>query len=580
MNWNCRAVTSLLVVALLGACSTAGPDNDSSAVDTIGGVSTPDRSSSSECTLDDDPGTVTVWHSMSGNTALDALLEFGDEVEQEEGIHVEFRSFDGDADTMKALSTTDVKDWPDVVIVSEQATRALLDSGRFLYPDECDSELAEGMLPQVAATYSIDGRLAAMPLGVSVPVLIYEGTKYRRAGLEPAHPPTTLADLLAASATIRDSGASRYGLVMSDSCGNYLIEQLSAQRGEVLGKPGNGHEQRVNKVDLTDPDVVADLTLVRDAVWDDHVKYIGPNPSGFDDLVALTVPEEGAVMTVHTSGALGEVISLFESGNFDGLSLGVAPLPGSGHGSLIGGNAMWLHDSGDPAQVGRAWRLLEYLYEPEHLADFAEVTGYVPVTAAAAAVPSLQQAWARHPVLRVAYDQVVATDVSAATAGLMIGPYADKNAVFWQVCDKVLDGGADVDAALAEATASLNYLNGQYEAARTGEAPPTTWSVLAPADPTEVQGRVRCESAAAVVGVWVYAVDGGSGWADVSVDPDGTTVFSKVLDRPGEYQLHVGCGGTSAEWASSYFSEYVTDSNLSFVCRDGDGHRHGPCDVE
>lgn len=241
---------------------------------------------------------------------------------------------------------------------------------------------------------------------------------------------------------------------------------------------------------------------------------------------------------------------------------------------------MWLHDSGDPTQVGRAWRLLEYLYEPEHLAHFAEVTGYVPVTAAAAAVPSLQDAWARHPVLRVAYDQVLATDITAATAGLMIGPSVDKTAAFRRVCDKVLDGGADVEAALAEATASLNYLNAQYEAARTGEAPPTTWSVLAPADPTEVNGRVRCESAAAVVGIWVEAVDGGSGWADVSVDPDGTTVFSKVLDRPGEYQLHVGCGGTPGEWASSYFSEYVTESNLSFVCRDLAGHHQGPCDTE
>ena len=407
----------MAVLALLTACSNA---SSSSVAPSSGGLAESNGavSGSDKCLSDDMPGTVTVWHSMSANAALDAIIEFATSIEAEQGIHVELRSFNGDADTLQVLSETDEADWPDIVIVTEQATQALLDSGRFLYPDECDDGFAAGVLPQVAATYTVGGRLVAMPFGVSVPVLIYEGAKYRRAGLDPTDPPTTLEELLSASATIHDSGASRYGLVMSDACGNYVIEQMSAQRGTVLGSSGNGHEARVQSVDWTDEAIVADLTMVRDAVWADHVKYIGPNPSGFDDLVSLTVPDDGAVMTVHTSGALGEIVSLFEGGNFDDLSLEVAPLPGPGIGSLIGGNAMWVHDSGDPVRNSRAWSVVEYLYQPDNLAHFAEVTGYVPVTTAAAAVPALQEAWARHPVLKVAYDQVMATEVSAATAGL------------------------------------------------------------------------------------------------------------------------------------------------------------------
>ena len=94
-------------------------------------------------------------------------------------------------------------------------------------------------------------------------------------------------------------------------------------------------------------------------------------------------------MAIHTSAAVCDILELLESGNWPGVELGVGPLPGPGEGSLIGGNALWMLDTGDPGRVGRAISVLQWLYEPEQLARLAAETGYVPPTAAAATVPAI-----------------------------------------------------------------------------------------------------------------------------------------------------------------------------------------------
>jgi hypothetical protein len=91
---------------------------------------------------------------------------------------------------------------------------------------------------------------------------------------------------------------------------------------------------------------------------------------------------------------------------------------------------------------------------------------------------------------------------------------------------------------------------------------------------------VSCASGAPVVGIWVDAVNGGSGWAKLTPQPGGETRFTKTIDRAGDYQLHVGCGGTEADWVTTYFTTYVGETGLVFVCDDGSGKRRGWCEID
>lgn len=517
---------------------------------------------------------VTIWHALGGNAVLDLMEDFTTEMASEVGVRLKLVRIDGEGQLLERLAATPRADWPDAVIVSEQASALLLDSGEFADPERCAGTLIEDLLPAVEAAYTVDGRLVALPYGVSVPVLIYDAVKLERAGISGEELPTTFEDLLEVSRQIRDSRVSTYGLVLSDSCSNYLVEQLTAQRGEHLTRP----DAAPVVVDLASRRSEEVFLEMRDAIWDEHVKYIGSNPSGFDDLVALTLPDDGAAMTIHTSAALGEIIFLLQSGNFEGIELGVAPLPGDGPGSLIGGNALWVAESDQPGHEAEVWRAIEWLYAPRQLARLAAATGYVPPTRAAADESLLASRWESYPQLRVAYQQVLDTPAAAASSALIVGPFEDKARVLRGPCDAVFENGAEPSRALTEVSHELNYLITAYSAATGGEPPPTT-ETSSPAQPTEVAGVVSCASGAPVVGIWVDAVDGGSGFADRRDLPDGSTSFTKLINFGSSYQIHVGCGGTEADWATSYFSHPQTGQNLTFVCEDQTAKRHGWCTV-
>lgn len=571
-------------VTVLLAVTGCSPSSPGTAATSVATVSKAPRTG--QCAAVDPAGTVDIWLSMAGNASYDLWDGFTSAFESETGAHIELRQFDGDTEIIDALASTPIDRWPAIVNVSEQATRTLLDSGRFVAPPACDPNAGSDLLPLVRATYTVDDRLVAMPFAVSAPVLIYDKEKLRRAGLDPDRPPRTLADLLEVSRTVTSTGAAGHGLVLSDWCANIVLEQYSAKRGITEGRPDNGHMTRSIAVNFGTAENIDDLTALRDGVVQGHVQYIGPNPSNFDDLVQLSKPG-GATMTIHTSGALGDIIRLADAGNFPGTELGVGPMPGPGLGSLIGGNAFWLVDSGDAERIGRAWSAIEWLERPEHLAELAAATGYVPATTSAAAVPSLLARWQRHPELRIAYDQVQATPVNLATAGMVIGPFEERSRALFGLCDRIMNDGAGIAAALTEASATVNELVMNYEAERAGGAPvvsvtegPGATGGDTTGGPVAISGEVECASGASVVGVWVEARDGGSGWADRQVKEGGRTRYDFVLPNGGQYQLHVGCGGTDAEWGATNYTPFVANTPMSFRCFDSSGDTQGECEVE
>lgn len=86
--------------------------------------------------------------------------------------------------------------------------------------------------------------------------------------------------------------------------------------------------------------------------------------------------------------------------------------------------------------------------------------------------------------------------------------------------------------------------------------------------PATVSGQVTCDSKDAVVGIWIEGESSPSGWATLSAEPTSAwqANYRYTLSMGGRYQVHVGCGGTSQEWATSNKSGYVSGTSNSFVC--------------
>ena len=441
-----------------------GPGETSKPVDV---VEPPEQGRCAEPGEGGSPITVRLWEIIGGDEGQNAFDELVAEFNASQtAVELVTESVGGANDLLFTLSQTPAAEWPDLAVATPQAMKRLLDSGRVVRPGECPGgEVAgDGLLPVVRATYEVGGVLQAVPFGVSTSVLWFDAAEMRAAGLDPAAPPAPLEELAAASRQIVDSGVSPYGLVVYDWMTAYLLTNGALQRGEVFVRPDNGRSGGPVSVELDTPANRETLTWLRDVVEVNGGVSIGLTPSGVEDLTRVADPLDGATMTVHTSAALGDVIALVEAGSFPGVELGVGPLPGPGRGAVLGGNGFFLIDRGDPARVGAAFDVVTWFTESANIARFDAATGYIPPSFRVAAEPALVAAWAEHPEMRVAWDQVLALPGTDATAGALFGPSAEVERLFFALTADVVDKGVPADEALQRLTDDINALLAQYDA--------------------------------------------------------------------------------------------------------------------
>jgi sn-glycerol 3-phosphate transport system substrate-binding protein len=379
-----------------------------------------------------EPTTLQLWHGLDGDVVAffdDVIAEFESE---HPDIDVEATPFEGSySDGLTQLAALDEADRPDVFMGSNASVRLQYDSGLFVPPAECtDGEVPDALqdlLPIVEHTYTVDGTLAAAPYNVSTPVMMFDRNLWRAAGVDPDDPPATFDDLESVVRRLRDSGAAARGMVLYDRSASWLVEQAAAQTGRLLVEPANGREgTAVTGVTFEYPEAVAALERFRVLQRDGYILWVGLNQSGRDDLLQLANTEAPSGLTLHTSASIGDVLRIVESGLIGaGIDVGVAPLPGPAPGGLVGGGAWWLLDHDDPARVGAAWTLVDWLVQPDRVAELAAFTGYVPTTDQAAASTVTTASWADEPALRVGYDQLAAMPATDAAAGLQVGPMVE-----------------------------------------------------------------------------------------------------------------------------------------------------------
>ena len=478
--YKLRALATLVAVLALGSCSGAEPSLTASDLTAaVAPTSTVDSSTTEPGTTSSaaqrcvrpavgsaEPTDVTIWHVLDGEQANNTFSQLVTRFNEEHpGIRVTTLKFDGQYALFKQLQAVPRNEWPDVVLTASSSLRQLADSKAIITPGECfpGDTIARNLLPVVAATYSMGGELQALPYGVSTPVLIFDATEMRAAGLDPTNPPRTAYELIAASMQIVASGASPHGLVVHEALASFLINQWAAKRDELVATPNNGRDGEAITVDFDTPENRTAMQWIADVMSTGGGVAVLGNSSSFDDLVRIVDPVDGATMSIHTSAALGDVFSYIDNGAFPGLVVGVAPMPGPGVGATVGGNAMWLLDNGSPTRAGAAWEAIRWLTSPSPLATFDAATGYIPPGEAVAADPAVVAAWGRHPQLRVGYDQLLHMAGSAATAGALYGPGGDVDQVLRDLLRSIVERHTPPAKALALASQGVNDLLVQYD---------------------------------------------------------------------------------------------------------------------
>ena len=316
---------------------------------------------------------------------------------------------------------------PDVVVQGIDGLINLDDAGVLVPLERClaidPSISADDLLPIAMATYQREGRQLAMPVMVSTPVMYFNVNRLRAAGLDPANPPQSLTELRAALEALVADGATG-GLVYEDA--RWFVTEWAAQLGIELFAGSNGRDAPVVYRDvkaapgLTDPKLLAALDELNAMAVAGLIAEPRPDPSKVADLQALISPTDPAALDIHTSGSASFVYDFVEAKNDPSLEVGIAPIPGPGSGSLVGGvGAMCLARlGGDP---WNCWQLISALVSPEEQARNGTV-GYAPVRRSALTQADLVEAWTRRPGLRVAYDVLAAVNPTSSALQPVVGP--------------------------------------------------------------------------------------------------------------------------------------------------------------
>jgi multiple sugar transport system substrate-binding protein len=157
-------------------------------------------------------------------------------------------------------------DPPDAARLGGPPLNALLiNNGHAAALDQFDPQIGTyDWLPYVKQMVSRDGKMYAMPVNSGVQCLIYNTELYQKAGLDPAKPPKTLAEVLEHSVKIAGSGDGRWGCYTptapnSQTGGDFFPAVLWSFGGQEISADGK-------KITFDSPETVAALQWYKDLV--------------------------------------------------------------------------------------------------------------------------------------------------------------------------------------------------------------------------------------------------------------------------------------------------------------------------
>lgn len=236
------------------------------------------------------------------------------------------------------------------------------------------------------------GNLVALPLAMSTPVLYYNKTAFRKAGLDPNVPPKTWWEVQNAAGKLFDAGL-RCPYTSSWPAWVHIDNTTALNGGDISGPKGtlafNGLVQ------------VKHIALLASWHKSFYFKYFGRR----DEADRHFAAGECGMLTSSSSVAA----TLRESPAFE---VGVAPLPyyddvyGAPQHALADGASLWIGEGKKPAEYKAAAKFVAYLVTPEMQVEVTKMGGYLPMTPVARAIANSKLLGDDLAGLKVAYAQL------------------------------------------------------------------------------------------------------------------------------------------------------------------------------
>jgi sn-glycerol 3-phosphate transport system substrate-binding protein len=408
------------------------------------------------------PVTVTLWHGIGG-AAGDALQAEIDAFNTANADKIQVRAaFQGSyADAMaKYTSAIRDKSTPSIMVSNDITTGFLHDAKQTVpaqamaaaNPDDLD--LAQ-LRPAASTYYTAEGKLLAVPLATSMPLLYVNDALLTRAGVDRSTL-GTLDGVAAAARKVHAAIPDLKGIVQPFD--GWWFEQLTAASGQPYCTPANGREAGgATAMSLTsEPQRRAFGTMAK--LYTDGIGL----DTGADGNAALKAFSAGTVaMMFNSSGSIGGL----NKAGMQGYSTMPYPLSGdrASAGALIGGAAMWVDRVGhtDAEQVA-SWKVVSYLASAPAQERLSQASGYAPINTAVDSSATEQAFLAKNPSYAVLIKQFAETPAVAATSGCLTGAMSGIRAEVVRQMQQAFSGAVPIDDALAAAQNAGNARISEY----------------------------------------------------------------------------------------------------------------------
>ncbi|MFI9760670.1 extracellular solute-binding protein [Streptomyces sp. NPDC051963] len=395
--------------------------------------------------------TVTLWHGLGG-PAGEALEKEIDAFNAANSGKIAVKaSFQGSYADAIAKYTSAVRNGgtPSVMLTNDITTGYLRDAKQTVSAEAMaaanpkDLDL-DKLRPAARSYYTADGKLLAVPINTSMPLLYVNDKLLAKAGVDRSTL-GTLSGVAAAARRIHAAVPSVKGIDQPFDA--WWFEQLTAAAGAPYCTPDNGREG----------DGATALSLTGDA----QRRAIGTMAKLYTDGVALDTGLDGnAALTAFAAGktammfnSSGSIGGLNEAG-MKGYSALPYPLSGpkSSAGAAIGGAAMWVDQAGhSAAEQVASWKLISYLASAEAQERFARASGYAPINTDVDDSATWQAFLAQNKSYAVLAEQFADTPAATATAGCLSGAMQGVRDVVVPQMQKAFSGRIPLDSALKAA---------------------------------------------------------------------------------------------------------------------------------
>jgi sn-glycerol 3-phosphate transport system substrate-binding protein len=405
------------------------------------------------------------WHALTGVNA-EMVNKIADGFNKSQSAYKVVPVFKGSyMDTMQAsIAAFRAGNAPHIVQIFEVGTATMMAAKGAVKPvyqlmaDAGEKFDPGAYLPAISGYYSTsDGKMLSLPFNSSTAILYYNKDAFQKAGLAD-QAPKTWPELFADAKKIRAAG---YPCGFTTSWLSWIqVEQFSAWHNLPLASKANGMEGSDTVLEFNNPILARHIQNLAEAQKDKTFDYGGRSTEPDQK---FTSGECG--ITLNSSGFYG----LAKAGAKFPFGMGAMPyypdVKGAPQNSIIGGASLWVMSGKKPAEYKGVAKFFTYLSQTPLQVEFFKVTGYLPITKAAAAALEEEGFYRQNPGRDIPIKELTGKPPTENSRGLRLGNLLQIRDVIAEELESAFAGKEPAQQALDNAVKRGNAILRQFEAA-------------------------------------------------------------------------------------------------------------------